>query len=360
MFAWRTSRIICANDFPREDHPCDLPKRQNAISFRALRVAEIFGRGKIPLVTAQPATDSPETKRATPVRLRSPLGGDFIFLLKSSRPGFWLTSIWFYLFPVSRHFVFDTPSFWLGILFCTFPLGILIYGWNDIMDVANDQRNARKGTFLFGARGTDEQLRRLPWVILLVQIPFAILFAGFFGIRMWLWYAALVAATGIYNLPRWGFKNFPVVDMLNQTGYLLLFYLSSVLNGRPQLPPMTFLFGALFAMHSHLLGQIMDIVPDRLAGRRTTASVIGVMRAKVLMAVFLGVEAFLMARIFRDPWLECFFLAGVAWFVFDAFVLFRDRSYPARLARLFLLGWNFFAVASFWHVWARGNFSMLP
>jgi 4-hydroxybenzoate polyprenyltransferase len=31
-----------------------------------------------------------------------------------------------------------------------------------------------------------------------------------------------------------------------------------------------FVFGALFAMHSHLFGQIMDVAPDRLAGRRTT------------------------------------------------------------------------------------------
>src|SRR5260221_160592 len=107
-----------------------------------------------------------------------PFDFDPIFWLKVSRPGFWLTSIWFYLLPVAQHLVFGSTAFWVGLLFVTFPLGILIYGWNDIVDAENDRHNRRKGTFLFGARGTDAQLDALPWLIPAVHLPFLVLFCS--------------------------------------------------------------------------------------------------------------------------------------------------------------------------------------
>ena len=54
----------------------------------------------------------------------------------------------------SRH-VFHSAGFWLGLLYVTFPLGLIIYGWNDIADADIDSFNPRKGTFLFGARGSE-------------------------------------------------------------------------------------------------------------------------------------------------------------------------------------------------------------
>ncbi len=39
----------------------------------------------------------------------------------------------------------------------------------------------------------------------------------------------------------------------------------------PQLPWQAFLFGAMFAMHSHLFGEVMDIEPDQKSGRKTLA-----------------------------------------------------------------------------------------
>jgi 4-hydroxybenzoate polyprenyltransferase len=36
-------------------------------------------------------------------------------------------------------------------------MGLLIYGWNDIVDYEADRLNPRKGTFLFGARGTPDR-----------------------------------------------------------------------------------------------------------------------------------------------------------------------------------------------------------
>src|ERR1043165_10271298 len=76
------------------------------------------------------------------------------FIIKASRPGLWATAVWFYLLPLGRRQVFDSIAFWVGLIYVTLPLGLIIYGWNDIADADIDQFNPRKGTFLFGARGS--------------------------------------------------------------------------------------------------------------------------------------------------------------------------------------------------------------
>ena len=287
---------------------------------------------------------------------RESRGGGWISPLQVSRPGFWITSAWFYLLPLSQRPIFSEWTFWLGLFYVTFPLGLLIYGWNDLADKNTDQFNPRKGTFLFGARLSPDQLRLLPGFIAAVHAPCLALFAALAGSAMLVWYAALLLATAIYNLPVYGFKNHPFVDLLNQAGYLLVFILGSRLNHVPELPWAAFLFGALFAMHSHLLGQIMDIAPDRLAGRRTTAILLGPVPAKLLLALFLLVESALVFFLFGDPLISggCFF--GALWFLFDALALFRGGPYPAWLMRWFLLGWNIAALGSMGWVWKNGTF----
>src|SRR5436190_23886506 len=96
------------------------------------------------------------------------------FILKASRPGLWATAVWFYLLPLGRLHVFHSAGFWLGLIYVTLPLGLIIYGWNDVADADIDRFNPRKGTFLFGARGSDEQLRHLPVQIAFVQTVFAL------------------------------------------------------------------------------------------------------------------------------------------------------------------------------------------
>ncbi|PYV61567.1 MAG: hypothetical protein DMG95_11940 [Acidobacteria bacterium] len=253
-------------------------------------------------------------------------------------------------FSNQRH-VFHSAAFWLGLLYVTFPLGLIIYGWNDIADADIDSFNPRKGTFLFGARGSHEQLRRLPMQIALVQAVFASIFVYLDGARILLWLLGLVLFTAIYNLPRYGLKSHPPFDILNQAGYLLVFVLSSWLNHTPQLRWPAMLFGALFAMHSHVFGEIMDIDPDRASGRCTTATVIGVISSKMLVCALLLLEAGLVWKFFGDFWISGALLFGVLWFLFDALVLWRDRPYRLIQMRVFMLGWNAIALASIPWVW---------
>jgi len=103
-------------------------------------------------------------------------------------------------------------------------------------------------------------------------------------------------------------------------------------------------------MHSHIFGEVMDIEPDQLSGRRTTATLIGRVRAKFLISVLLGVETALIYFYFRD-WIVTGFLAlGAIWFLLDATLLWKNRAYRPKEMRLFLWGWNAAAfLGMFWN-----------
>ena len=60
------------------------------------------------------------------------LRSDQAFLLQASRPGLWLTAIAFYMLPLGQREVFHSVAFWLGALYVSFPMGLLLYGWNDM------------------------------------------------------------------------------------------------------------------------------------------------------------------------------------------------------------------------------------
>ncbi|HEX2853717.1 MAG TPA: UbiA family prenyltransferase [Opitutaceae bacterium] len=282
------------------------------------------------------------------------------YLLKVSRPGFWLTQLWFYLLPLARVPVLDSGRFWLGAIYFSIGLGFALYGWNDLVDTETDRFNPRKDSLLFGARGTPDQLGRLPWVIAFVQLPFVVIFTLIEGPRMAVWFAALFAATVLYNhFPPSGLKGRPPFELFNQLGYLLVFVGSSWLNQVPQLPWPTFVFGGLFAMHSHLFGEIMDIGPDRAAGRRTTASVLGVTRTKVLLVAFLAAESGVVFAFFKNPLVGGALGLAAVWFLLDALVLWRDRPYTAAQMRFFFLGWNAVALASMAWIWQTGALSFV-
>jgi 4-hydroxybenzoate polyprenyltransferase len=260
------------------------------------------------------------------------------------------------MLPLQQQALFGSASFWIGLVYVTLPLGLILYGCNDLADVETDRMNPRKGSYLFGARGSRAQLARLPRYIALVQLPFLVVFAASIG---WLqaigWFLAVCGTTAIYNFPRYGTKNWPVVDVLTQAGYLLVFVISSWLNGLPQLPWYTFVFAGLFAMHSHLFGQIMDIVPDREAGRRSTAVTFGILPSKYLIAALLAIESWLVFAIPGDFLVGGFLAAAALWFLLDATVLWRDRLYTPGQMRFFLLGWNAAAVTSLPILWYWGR-----
>jgi 4-hydroxybenzoate polyprenyltransferase len=217
---------------------------------------------------------------------------------------------------------------------------MLLYAANDINDAHTDRLNPRKDSWLFGARPDAVQIAALPLRITLVQLPFLIGFCALLGPRALGWFGVATLSTFLYNAPKWGAKDRAGFDVLSQAGYLGVFVLSCWLNDLPLAPWPIWVFGALFAGHSHLFGQIMDIAPDAAAKRRTTAVTIGAVRSKWLIVALLLVEVALAARIEDKPWLApALFLAAIG-FALDASVLWREKPYPTLLIFAFFLGWN--------------------
>jgi len=295
------------------------------------------------------------TAEVSAIRVRRTAWSDLVFLTQVSRPGLWSTTALFYLIVLGHRDFVHSWTFWVGLFYVLVPLGLVLYGVNDIVDAEADRFNPRKGTFLFGSRGAREQLAALRWQIALAQIPFAILFFVLIGPHILLWFAALALAVTLYNSKWVCWKGRPPFDVLIQASYLLVFVLSSWLNRAPQLPWPTFVFGAMFAMHSHVFGEIMDIVPDRLSGRRTTAMQIGAIRAKFLIAAFLWVESMLVSHFFGDAVITGFLATGALWFVLDATVFWKDRAYTPAQMRLFMWAWNAAAVLGMYWNWSTAS-----
>jgi 4-hydroxybenzoate polyprenyltransferase len=297
-----------------------------------------------------------EAAQASPiVESRQQPSSYLVFWLQVSRPGLWSTTAMFYLMPLGHADFLHSSKLWLGLFFVLFPLSFLLYGVNDIVDAETDALNPRKGSFMFGSRGAHEQLAALKWQIGAVQIPFVAAFYVIIGPRILWWYAVLLLAVGLYNAPGIAWKGRPPFDVLIQASYLLVFVLSSWLNKAQQLPWQTFLFGAMFAMHSHIFGEVMDIEPDRLSGRQTTATMIGRVGAKFLIAAFLLVETAVVQFYFRDWIITGFLILGAIWFLIDATLLWKNQAYTPRQMRLFLWGWNAAALLGMFWNWTHGT-----
>ena len=284
---------------------------------------------------------------------------ELVFLTQVARPGLWTTTALFYLIPLGHSYFAGSWIFWVGLFYVLVPLGLVLYGVNDIVDADADLYNPRKGTFLFGSLGAKEQLTSLRWKIVVAQLPFLAVFLILIGTKILLWYAALAAAVALYNSPRAGWKGRPPFDVLIQASYLLVFVLSSWLNHVPQLPWPTFVFGSLFAMHSHLFGEVMDIVPDRKSGRRTTATQIGAVGAKFLIAALLCVETGIVYWVYRDVTIVGFLAAGVLWFLLDASMVWKAGSYTPRQMRAFMWAWNGTAVLGMYWNWLSSSLTHL-
>ena len=278
-----------------------------------------------------------------------------LFYLKVSRPGLWFATVWLYLLPTSQvDTIWTSIPFWIGLVYVTFPLNFMVYGWNDMVDIDTDQFNPRKDSFWFGAKGTPEQLQNLWRPILIVQIlfvPILIYFAGwqFLGLI-----TAFVIINGLYNLPQKGLRSRPPLELLCQVGYVMTATFSVFINQVSNLPYLTYFYLLLFAWQSHLIGEVMDIEPDRKANRRTTATLLGMKKTKLLIIGVVLIEVGLLLFVYKDFIFGGMLAIGLLWLVLDLFWIYKTKTYTVEQMRLFGLMSNVVALASMIYVWYSG------
>ncbi len=278
-----------------------------------------------------------------------------IFWLKVSRPGLWFATIWLYLLPTSQvtDIWFSVP-FWIGFFFVCFPLNFLVYGWNDIVDREIDLINPRKDSFLFGARGTESQLESLKWAITGVHLIYLPILLFYTNWKMLLLFSGIIIINGLYNLPKNGLRSRPPLELLCQIGYLLVAPFSILINDLSPLPWITYFYLLLFAWQSHLIGEVMDIVPDRAAGRKTTATVIGIIKTKWLIIGIVVVEVSLLFFVFKDFIFGGMLALGLIWLLLDLLFIYKNQRYTLFQMQLFGIMSNVVAVASMAYVWWSG------
>lgn len=267
--------------------------------------------------------------------------------LQISRPGLWFPTIWIYLVPFSLNLEFwRSPLFWIGFIFVTFPLNYLVYGLNDYNDMSADAINKRKGNFLFGAQASKAQLRSVPKKIAMVLLPFVVYFTFVAGWKMLLLLVFMIGINIVYNFRPFRIKEKPPFEIFIQVGYVFTAVFSVMLNDLQMLPWQTLVYLSLFAFQAHIAGEIMDIEPDLIAKKRTTATLIGRRNTKFLMLALLITEVFILSYWFQDYVLAGFLAVFSAWLVLDVFVLFKSKPYTVPQMKLFGLAMNISALLS--------------
>ncbi len=222
----------------------------------------------------------------------------------------------------------------------------MVYGLNDYNDIKADAVNERKGNYIFGAISTKVQLASVPKKILIIILPFIIYFTFVSGYKMLLLLLFMVGINIIYNFKPFRIKERPPFEICIQMGYVVTASFSVLLNNLETLPWQTILYLCLFAFQAHIAGEIMDIEPDKLAGKRTTAVVIGRKNTKLVMLGLLLVETYILSFWFQDYVLAGFLGVFSLWLLLDVFVFFKEKPYTLSQMKLFGYAINLSALLS--------------
>ncbi len=267
--------------------------------------------------------------------------------IKISRPGLWFPTLWIYLVPFRLEDKFwENLPFWIGLVFVTFPLNYLVYGLNDYNDIESDKVNDRKGNFLFGAKASKDHLSKVPLKIAIVVLPFIIYFTIQSGIWMLLLLVFMIGVNILYNFPPFRIKERPPFEIFIQVGYVMIVLFSVLLNDMEMIPWQTVLYLCLFAFQAHIAGEIMDIEPDRLSGKKTTATLIGRKNTKYGIIILLIIEVYILGIWFQDYILAGFLAVFSIYLLVDVLFIFKGRPYTLPQMKLFGIAMNLVAFST--------------
>ncbi|QCJ46172.1 prenyltransferase [Haloprofundus sp. MHR1] len=196
------------------------------------------------------------------------------YLLKLSRPRFW-----FYLAgPVVVGVAFAAES--VSDLFAPLalalfgyflvPANVFLYGVNDVFDAEIDAENPKK---------EDREVRfGGDPVVVAVVVASGLAGLALFAVTprvAWVWLAAHFLLAVEYSAPPLRFKTKPLLDSVSNGLYVLPGVAAYAAVAGEQPPLAAVLGGWLWTMGMHTFSAIPDIEPDREAGIRTTATVLG-------------------------------------------------------------------------------------
>jgi 4-hydroxybenzoate polyprenyltransferase len=217
--------------------------------------------------TASSADEDGETARVGP-------DATVRYLLTLSRPRFWLYLAGPVIVGVTAAAttpaaLFDPLAVALFVYFLL-PANLFLYGVNDVFDADVDAENPKK---------EDREAR---WQggrsVVAAVVVSGLLGAGLFAVTpalAWPYLAGFFVLAVGYSAPPLRFKTTPFLDSASNGLYILPgAAVYAALSGTH--PPLPALAGAwLWTMGMHTFSAVPDIEPDREAGIKTTATVLG-------------------------------------------------------------------------------------
>ncbi|MFB6165815.1 MAG: prenyltransferase [Haloarculaceae archaeon] len=222
-------------------------------------------------------TDPPLEDRSLAARLAGRLPGRETasgYLLRLSRPRFWLYLAGPAL--VGATYAADSLPDLLAALpvalvaFFLVPANVFLYGVNDVFDADVDATNPKKAEREVRYRGD----RRVLLVVIacgVAGLAFLPLVPTKAALALLAWYGLAVE----YSAPPLRFKTTPVLDSVSNGLYVLPGVVAYVAVAGAWPPLAAVLGGWLWTMGMHTFSAIPDVEPDRAAGVRTTATVLG-------------------------------------------------------------------------------------
>ncbi len=247
------------------------------------------------------------------------------YLLKLSRPRFWLYLAGPVLVGVAYGAttvaeLLSIPTFALFAYFLV-PANVFLYGINDVFDADVDEENPKKDEKEVRYRGSR-------------VVPVAVVLSAIFGLGLlaitpsvaWPWLVGFLVLGGEYSAPPLRFKTTPLLDSVSNGLYILPGAAAYAALSGSHPPLLAVAGGWLWAMAMHTFSAIPDIEPDRKAGIRTTATMLGEHRTLIYCAVCWLLAAVLFGLL--DPraglLLLCYPALVVAWVYRDVTI---DRAY---------------------------------
>ncbi len=201
---------------------------------------------------------------------------DFRFLLKVSRPRFWLYLFGPYIIglaagALTRGDLLSISTVVFGLYFL-FPANLLIYGINDIFDFETDKLNPKKQEYEALVRPGD--VRSLVIAILLTNLPF-IIAAFFLNATTLAAMAGFLLFSIFYSAPPVRAKTIPIVDSIFNVLYIFpgLFAFALISGNFPATAAIA--AGGLWTAAMHAYSAIPDIEADTRAGLVSVATLLG-------------------------------------------------------------------------------------
>lgn len=245
-----------------------------------------------------------------------------------SRPIFWLIAPAAYLFGAYSGGTMFGPLVYFQAFLLSIPLGIYVFGLNDLYDIESDRANPRRKGEMWGAR-IEEKDRGGIIAASIVVVALILLSAIANGqIIHIITVLAFLPFPFLYSVPPFRLKSRPLIDSLTNATYTFGPYAMgySLSGGFGYLNLPMILLSLVFSA-AHAIGTIMDLPGDSKAGIRTFASVLGSRTAAAFAVLLLALNI-----PFVFDTMKSFFLVLVVYLLSSVAVLIWPKPEVAKNA----------------------------